>query len=63
MPRIVNDPEVSDRAVFSVPVKLRDVDMAEVRAVLERIRGRSVVWYEVIEYLCDYWRETRKADL
>jgi hypothetical protein len=58
MPREVRDTSASARAVFSVPVPTRDRDLAEVRAMLEHGAGRSVTWYEVIDYLYQYWKET-----
>ena len=61
MPREVRDPAASERAVFSVPVVLRDRDLAEVRAWMEAPEqlGRSVTWYEVVESLYRYWKESR----
>ena len=65
MPREVRDPDASDRAVFSVPVVLRDRDLAEVRNYLEHNpvdgRGRGLAWYEVIEYLYRYWKDTEMS--
>ena len=60
MPRKA-DPALGARAVFSVPVPVRDRDLAEVRAFLELDAGRSVHWHEVIEYLYRYWKETRRT--
>lgn len=57
MPRKL-DPALSERAVFSVSVPVRDRDLAEVRAYLERELGRSVAWHEVIEYLHRFWKES-----
>jgi hypothetical protein len=59
MPRPAKEPGTSQRAVFSVPVPTRDRDLAEVRAKLEHGAGRSVNWYEVIDYLYRYWKETK----
>jgi hypothetical protein len=59
MPREVRNPAMSQRAVFSVPVVTRDRDLAEVRTFIEAQLGRSVTWYEVIEYLYSFWKDTR----
>ena len=58
MPRKA-DPMLGQRAVFSVPVPVRDRDLAEVRAALELDAGRAVHWHEVIEYLYRYWKESK----
>ena len=58
MPRRAN-PDLSERAVFSVSVPTRDRDLAHVRTYMERELGRSVAWHEVIEYLYRYWKETQ----
>jgi hypothetical protein len=61
MPRQASNAATGARAVFSVPVPTRDRDLAEVRAWLEdpQRRGRSVAWYEVVDYLYRYWKETK----
>jgi hypothetical protein len=59
MPRQASNAATGARAVFSVPVPTRDRDLAEVRAHLEHEAGRSVHWYEVIDYLYRYWKETK----
>jgi hypothetical protein len=59
MPRPAEESGTSQRAVFSVPIPTRDRDLAEVRAMLKRDAGRTVAWYEVVDYLYRYWKETK----